>query len=310
MKAKSGFTLIELSIVLVIIGLIVGGVLVGQDLISAAGIRGQIKQIENYNSAVNTFRGKYGYLPGDIPDPTATQFGFAGRGTAPGEGDGNGVIEGNNGQPPGNDPNCPCVQLAGETTLFWMDLTTAGGQNINLIEGGFNSGTYSVAAYNVTNSDIPKYFPQAKIGKGNFVYVYSGGAGGGDSANYFGISIVTSYLGLNNLFIANSPGLTVQEAYAIDRKIDDGLPQSGRVTAMYLNFGPPWGPPTSVHWASGVAGTDGANAGAPNYGPTNNATSGSATTCYDNNTSSGPMNYSMEFNNGANINCALSFRFQ
>src|SRR5580700_8566203 len=95
---KSGFTLIELSIVLVIIGLIVGGVLVGQDLIRAAGVRATISQIEKYNTAVNTFRAKYNnQLPGDISNPDAAAFGFAARGTAPGEGDGNGIIEGPNG---------------------------------------------------------------------------------------------------------------------------------------------------------------------------------------------------------------------
>ena len=45
---KTGFTLVELSIVIVIIGLIVGGVLVGQDLIKSAEIRSQISQIEQY----------------------------------------------------------------------------------------------------------------------------------------------------------------------------------------------------------------------------------------------------------------------
>ncbi len=80
-KSISAFTLIELAIVLVIIGLIVGGVLVGQNLINAAAIRAQITQIEKYNTAANTFRGKYGYLPGDIPDPYTTQFGLVARGT-------------------------------------------------------------------------------------------------------------------------------------------------------------------------------------------------------------------------------------
>ncbi len=92
-----GFTLIELSIVLVIIGLIVGGVLVGQDLIRAAGVRSTISQIEKYQTAVNTFRGKYGYLPGDIPPSATQQFGFtvdAGRSGIAAEGDGNGVISG------------------------------------------------------------------------------------------------------------------------------------------------------------------------------------------------------------------------
>ncbi len=45
---------------LVIIGLIIGGVLVGQDLIRAAEVRAQISQIEKYNTGVETFYGKYG----------------------------------------------------------------------------------------------------------------------------------------------------------------------------------------------------------------------------------------------------------
>src|SRR3954471_15989161 len=77
-----GFTLIELSIVLVIIGLVVGGVLVGQDLIKAAQIRSAVSKIEKYNTAVHTFRTKYNALPGDIPN--AASYGFAPRSGAAG----------------------------------------------------------------------------------------------------------------------------------------------------------------------------------------------------------------------------------
>lgn len=73
---RHGFTLIELSIVLVIIGLLVGGVLVGRDLIKSAEIRAQISQIEEFKTAVNTFKVKYGYLPGDMPPTQASQLGF------------------------------------------------------------------------------------------------------------------------------------------------------------------------------------------------------------------------------------------
>src|ERR1700712_5355694 len=99
MNKTQGFTLIELSIVLVIIGLIVGGVLVGQDLIRAAEIRATISQIEKFNTAVNTFRGKYNAIPGDMNLSTAITFGFAttnratGAATA-GQGDGNGLLDG------------------------------------------------------------------------------------------------------------------------------------------------------------------------------------------------------------------------
>src|SRR5580658_3705227 len=76
-KSEAGFTLIELSIVLVIIGLIVGGILTGQDLIKAAEQRATLAQIEKYNTAVNTFRNKFGGIPGDLPEGSAVNFGLA-----------------------------------------------------------------------------------------------------------------------------------------------------------------------------------------------------------------------------------------
>ena len=127
---KQGFTLIELSIVVVIIGLIVGGVLVGQDMIKAAQARAQITQIEKFQSAVATFYEKYQALPGDLNAATASQFGFSPRGQYAGEGDGNGIIQGNW----GNCTGCNNGHFtgAGEPVLFWMDLSQAG-----LIEGSF-----------------------------------------------------------------------------------------------------------------------------------------------------------------------------
>ena len=73
--SRHGFTLIELSLVVVIIGLIVGGVLVGRDLINAAAIRSQISQLEGFDMAVSVFKQKYGALPGDIRNPQ--DFGLA-----------------------------------------------------------------------------------------------------------------------------------------------------------------------------------------------------------------------------------------
>ena len=73
---RDGFTLIELSIVLVIVGLLVGGVLVGQDLIRAAKIRSQIGQIEQFTLASQAFRLKYDSKPGDMLGTKAVKFGF------------------------------------------------------------------------------------------------------------------------------------------------------------------------------------------------------------------------------------------
>jgi len=159
----AGFTLIELSIVLVIIGLIVGGILVGQDLIRAAGVRAQITQIEKYHTAVNTFYGKYGYLPGDIPDPAASSFGFLARGTLPGQGDGNGIIEGTNGL---TGPNFGTYQQTGETPMFWRDLSTA-----NLIDGNFATAGPATQLYpsGISGTILGLYLPTARLGQGNYV---------------------------------------------------------------------------------------------------------------------------------------------
>lgn len=76
---QRGFTLVELAIVLVIIGLLVGGVLAGQELIKTSRRRGIVREVNAYKTAVATFIGKYNALPGDMKN--ATQF--WGTGTCP-----------------------------------------------------------------------------------------------------------------------------------------------------------------------------------------------------------------------------------
>jgi prepilin-type N-terminal cleavage/methylation domain-containing protein len=292
----AGFTLIELSVVLVIIGLIVGGILVGQSLINAAAVRATVTQIEKYNTAANTFREKYGYLPGDVPGAPAAQFGLAARGTNPGEGDGDGLIEStfcidgiacNNG----------LSESTGETVMFWVDLSAT-----HLIDSGFNTASSTVMPTTaITGSAVALYLPTATLGNGNYIYAYSGGKSVSGwhptGINYFGFSGVSAIQLYGGL--ASTPSLTVAQASSIDKKIDDGLPQSGTVTAQYLNV-------TLSNWYPSWAGVQSVT-----QGPTTTATPGSATTCYDNgNTGGNPQQYSVEIGNGANVNCALSFRMQ
>ena len=294
-RPKSGFTLIELSIVLVIIGLIVGGVLAGQDLIKAAAVRATITQIEKYNTAANTFRDKYGGLPGDLNATAATQFGFEGRGTAPGTGDGNGIIEGNTG---GGTYACGYCVANGEPLAFWADLASA-----RMVDGAFvtNGEANGLGTATVAGSGVGLFLPSAKLGGGNYVYVWSGGptigfgGTGGDSQNYFAISAVQQ---LSYWWADSNPGLTVKQAYDIDKKVDDGYPQSGRVLAFYLDA-------NTVFYGAVWAGSGGQTGT-----PYTTATPGTATTCYDNGNSVGQQTYSVKISNGANVNCALSFRFQ
>lgn len=92
MKARqSGFTLIEIAIVLVIIGLLLGGVLKGQELIQNARVRNIIAQQDGIKAAFFGFQDRYRGVPGDYPANLANQN-IPGAGTTCG-GDGNSLIE-------------------------------------------------------------------------------------------------------------------------------------------------------------------------------------------------------------------------
>ena len=66
-KQEQGFTLVELAIVLVIIGLLLGAVLKGQQLIYNAKVKRVQNQIKEMEAAFYTYYDKYGYYPGDDP---------------------------------------------------------------------------------------------------------------------------------------------------------------------------------------------------------------------------------------------------
>jgi prepilin-type N-terminal cleavage/methylation domain-containing protein len=85
-KNQKGFTLIELSIVLVLIGLIIGGVLKGQELIKSTRLKMTVSQWDAVKAAVNSFQDKYVAIPGDYDQ--AEKFIDAGLTN----GDGNGIV--------------------------------------------------------------------------------------------------------------------------------------------------------------------------------------------------------------------------
>jgi len=214
-QKQQGFTLVELAIVLVIIGLIVGGVLVGQDLIKAATVRSTLGDIEKYNAAATTFRNKYGGLPGDLLAANATQFGLltaTGRTGAAGLGDGNGLIEG---------CGAAAVALGCETALFWVDLSTAGLIPQNLT-------AYTSAATTVDNitsiSAMQSYLPTQKVRQGTFAFVYTTGG-----RNYF--TVATALTGAAGA-VTLGAGVTPNEGRSMDEKLDDALPRTGVVIAL------------------------------------------------------------------------------
>jgi prepilin-type N-terminal cleavage/methylation domain-containing protein len=210
---NSGFTLIELSIVLVIIGLLTGGILAGRDLIRAAELRGQIRQIEQYRTAVHTFKVRYDGLPGDVP---GQNFGFAARSGTNCSGNNDGLLLSCfNYQAV---PWAGSLNLGGEATLFWSDLAAA-----SLITGAFSTSSGIVP--NVQASQMASYLPAASLGGKHFIHVFSDGV-----VNFFALSQFTSTTGASQLIV--NYGLTAADALALDSKADDGLPVTGGIVSI------------------------------------------------------------------------------
>ena len=237
-NVQTGFTLIELSIVLVIIGLIVGGVLVGQDLIDAANIRAQISQIERYNNtAANTFKEKYNCIPGDCNPTQASQLGFHARDGSPGNGDNDGLIGTSASGTLGFS-----FEVSGESLLFWRDLSSA-----NMIDGGFidpaNDPTNNTPSITNNAAQIATFLPPAKISNVGFIDIFSIITGYHKQHFAFGDFCVYSTTNQNSFQIVSfynnsiapwpstnfTPIMTPLQEFAIDQKIDDGLPFTGSV---------------------------------------------------------------------------------
>ncbi|SPE22995.1 conserved hypothetical protein [Burkholderiales bacterium] len=88
MKSRqSGYTLVEIAIVLVIIGLLLGGVLKGQELIFNTKIKATYNLVQSMSAAFNSYQDRYGALPGDDTQ-TLVRFPAANPVTVPGNGDG------------------------------------------------------------------------------------------------------------------------------------------------------------------------------------------------------------------------------
>lgn len=212
MTGKNAFSLVELSIVLVILGLLTGGILSGQSLIRAAELRSVGTEYQKYITATQSFRDKYFALPGDMTNATAFWTSLGGNGA-----DGTCQNAATNGNATCNGNGDGVVSLANssgvnESFRYWQHLSNAG-----LIEGNYNGKLGVTLGLNL---------PKSKINSANFSVNPGGGYYPGDAFGFAGDWGTNVYNFTNT--ISGTP-LKPEEAWNIDTKLDDGLPGGGRI---------------------------------------------------------------------------------
>lgn len=190
---------------LVIIGLIVGGVLTGRALLNSGTALSITGESQRHLGALRQFKTQYGYLPGDFPRALSYW------GTTK-NGDGNRLI-----------------MPWDEMYALWQQLMLAG-----LVEGAYN-GTYTLVSgrgVGVPNTNIPEgpfrnsgwsVIALATDPATNFEFGYVGGSTARLNRLVLGQASASEW--------ANGVAVLAADAYAVDKKIDDGKPGTGNVLA-------------------------------------------------------------------------------
>ncbi len=205
-RVNSGFTLVELSIVMIIIGLLIGGIFGGMKLVENANIASVVRDLKSYQAATYTFKDIYRALPGDIRNPSVRIPNCAAAPCSTG-GDGNRQI--------GADTVHPPIATSGitdERFLFWQHLLAA-----NLI-----SSVKPVA-------DVEFGEGQPELATDDGIRIVWGPLPGGattEPMRHYFTTTTTNAAHPNS--IDNLSGLVAQ---SIDVKLDDGMPNLGKVFA-------------------------------------------------------------------------------
>jgi prepilin-type N-terminal cleavage/methylation domain-containing protein len=217
---KNGFSLVELSIVLVILGLLTGGILGGQALIKAAELRAVTTELNTWQTAMNTFKGKYMGIPGDLRN--AGRFwgyintaGAGGNCSAPATNTGTGTqtCDGN-----GNGT----FDQTFEIFRFWQHLANAG-----LINGEF---TGIAGSGSTQHAEIGRNVPTSKWGSAGWGVRTLGDSPGFEGFFFRGNYGSPLYVGGEWFDALNdAPVMSPEDAWNIDTKIDDGKPTKGSV---------------------------------------------------------------------------------
>ena len=212
---QKGFTLVEIAIVLVIIGLLLGGILKGQEMITQAKIKNVIADFSGISAAYHGYLDRYRLIPGD--DSTA-----ATRWAGAFAGGGNGQVGG------AYNAACPTPLVAGSPeSCHWWD---------HLRRAGFVAGSGGLQPFNAVTGMIGVQTGDAAAPVGPIMGTDAAGTGG--------------FSGL----IMCSANLPDKIAIAVDTQMDDGVPISGTVRGL-LQTAPnpaPANPATATYAETGT----------------------------------------------------------
>ena len=187
LNSQQGFTLIEIAIVLVIIGLLLGGVLKGQELINTARVRSLNNSVDGITAAWFSFQDRYRSFPGDYATARAA-VNLPGVTTG---GDGNGQ-----------------VSTAAERGLVWVHLQSAG-----YITGSYTDNTATIAAADVYDCTT--------------VLCPDNGFGSGMVISHGALQTIAVAGNPTAHELITGKGVPVDVLAELDRKIDDGIAGTG-----------------------------------------------------------------------------------
>jgi prepilin-type N-terminal cleavage/methylation domain-containing protein len=200
-RRQGGFTLVEIAIVLMIVGLLIGGILRGQELIQSARVRNIIDQKSAIQTAYIGFMDRYRMLPGDL---TVAQAAVVGNGAI----SSNALISGDG-----------LIAWNFESVTFFQNLTAAG-----FISCGGCMTVAAPAAAAINNSPVNVY--------GNFIWI---GTIASDNTVAFNPSFFDPISGIVRMQLTTGASIPSQVLAEVDRKADDGFPGSGQLRVGLAN---------------------------------------------------------------------------
>lgn len=218
--SRHAFTLVEMAIVLAILGILVGGILIGQSMMYSAGLRSVATEFQRYQTAMHQFNERFNGIPGDLSDATKywdTASACPGvyadanpNSSATCNGNGDGMVL--------------TSTYSFEIVRFWQHLANAG-----MIEGrwpgvaGPGSSLHKLAGFNVPASRLGKPYGYAPYYMGprfGTVAYFDGDYGNALSLEYTTPTTTTV------------TSMRPDDLWNIDLKLDDGKPGYGTLRSQ------------------------------------------------------------------------------